>query len=110
MSLFRATDSERNAIEFRLSATRDAAEQFFLKILATAHTSEPRVITVNKNAVYPTAFKELKEERNLPQDYELWLVKYLNTIVEQDHRFIKRLVKAVLGFFSVETAGRTLQG
>jgi transposase, IS6 family len=37
-------------------------------------------------------------------------VKYLNNLIEQDHRFIKRLVKAGMGFFSVETAGRTLQG
>jgi len=34
----------------------------------------------------------------------------LNNLVEQDHRFIKRLVKAGMGFFSMETAGRTLQG
>jgi IS6 family transposase len=37
-------------------------------------------------------------------------VKYLNNIVEQDHRFIKRRVKAELGFFSPETAWNTLQG
>jgi transposase, IS6 family len=36
--------------------------------------------------------------------------KYLNNIVEQDHRFIKRLVKLGMGFFSYETAWRTLQG
>ena len=41
---------------------------------------------------------------------ELRQIKYLNNIVEQDHRFIKRLVKPGLGFFSVETAWRTLQG
>ncbi len=51
-----------------------------------------------------------KEERILPQAYELRQAKYLNNIVEQDRRFIKRLVKSGLGFFSVETAGRTLQG
>jgi transposase, IS6 family len=37
-------------------------------------------------------------------------VKYLNNILEQDHRFIKRLVKLGMGFFSLETAWRTLQG
>jgi transposase, IS6 family len=37
-------------------------------------------------------------------------VKYLNTIVEQGHRFIKRLVKPGMGFFSFETAWRALQG
>ncbi len=38
------------------------------------------------------------------------LVKYVNNLIEQDHRFIKRLIKPGMGFFSVETAGRTLQG
>jgi IS6 family transposase len=37
-------------------------------------------------------------------------VKYLNNLIEQDHRFIKRLTKPGMGFFSFETASRTLQG
>jgi transposase-like protein len=37
-------------------------------------------------------------------------VKYLNNLIEQDHRFIKRLTKPGMGFFSLETAWRTLQG
>ncbi|GHP00217.1 hypothetical protein KSF_102640 [Reticulibacter mediterranei] len=39
-----------------------------------------------------------------------WEVKYLNNLVEQDHRFIKRLTRPGMGFFSAETARRTLQG
>jgi transposase, IS6 family len=68
------------------------------------------VITVDKNAAHPKALKELKAEGILPQDGELRRVKYLNTIVEQDHRFIKRLVKPGMGFYPLETAWRTLQG
>jgi len=68
------------------------------------------VITVDKNAAYPKAFKELKEEGAIPKACELRQVKYLNNIVEQDHRFIKRRVKPGLGFFSAETAWNTLQG
>jgi len=41
---------------------------------------------------------------------ELRQIKYLNNLVEQDHRFIKRLVKPGLGFFSFQSAWRTLQG
>ena len=37
-------------------------------------------------------------------------MKYLNNLVEQDHRFIKRLTKPGMGFFSDLTAWRTLQG
>ena len=101
-----------NTLDFFLSTTRDAqaAKHFFRKVLATPHTLPPRVITVDKNAAYPKAFKELKAEGILPQDCELRRVKYLNNIVEQDHRFIKRLVKFGMGFFSLETAWRTLQG
>ncbi len=46
----------------------------------------------------------------LPEEVELRQVKYLNNLIEQDHRFIKRLVKPGMGFFSFETAWRTLQG
>ena len=64
----------------------------------------PRVITVDKNAAYP------KAAGFLPKSVELRQVKYLNNLIEQDPRFIKRLVKPGLGFFSFETARRTLQG
>jgi transposase, IS6 family len=52
----------------------------------------------------------LKAERVLPDTCELRQRKYLNNLIEQDHRFIKRLVKLGMGFFSFETAWRTLQG
>ncbi len=73
-------------------------------------TSTPRVINVDKNAAYPKAIADLKAAGMLPESVELRQVKYLNNLVEQDHRFIKRLVKPGMGFFSIETAGRTLQG
>jgi IS6 family transposase len=105
-------DSEGNTLEFLLSPTRDAeaAKRFFSKTLAAPHTVPPRVIAVDKNAAYPKAFKELKEEGAIPNRGELRQVKYLNNIVEQDHRFIKRRVKPGLGFFSFETTWNTLQG
>jgi transposase-like protein len=72
--------------------------------------SAPRVINVDKNVAYPKAIAELKATRILPEPVELRQVNYLNNLIEQDHRFIKRLVKPGLGFFSFQTAGRTLQG
>ena len=133
--LYRAVDSEGNTLEFLLSPTRDAeaAKRFFLKALhstaasapqahpveeqmakptaaANPATSAPRVINVDKNAAYPKAIAELKAAGILPEAVELRQVKYLNNIVEQDHRFIKRRVKPGMGFFSFETAWRTLQG
>ena len=112
MYLYRAVDSQGNTLEFLLSATRDgeAAKRFFSKTLAAPHTTTPRVINVDKNAAYPKAFNELQAEGAIPDSCELRQVKYLNNIVEQDHRFIKRRVKPGLGFFSPQTAWNTLQG
>jgi transposase, IS6 family len=112
VSLYRAVDAHGNTLEFLLSERRDAqaAKRFFTKTLGAEHTVPPRVITVDKNPAYPKALPELKEAGMLPTQSELRQVKYLNNLVEQDHRFIKRLVKPGLGFFSFETAWRTLQG
>ncbi|HZU03779.1 MAG TPA: IS6 family transposase [Ktedonobacteraceae bacterium] len=78
--------------------------------LRVAPRSVPRVINVDKNTAYPKAIADLKASGGLSESVELRQVKYLNNLAEQDHRFIKRLVKPGMGFFSVETAGRTLQG
>ncbi len=137
MYLYRVVDSEGSTIEFFLSPTRDAeaAKHFFCKALhvttsstpqecsvqkqvaqPTASTelniitSAPRVINVDKNAAYPKAIATLKAAGMLPESVELRQVKYLNNLVEQDHRFIKRLTKPGMGFFSFEIAWRTLQG
>jgi transposase, IS6 family len=137
MYLYRAVDSEGNTLEFLLSATRDAAAatRFFVKALHSTVCSAPqarpaeeqmapplaaadpntitpvlRVINVDKHAAYPKAMADLKASGVLPESVELRQVKYLNNIVEQDHRFIKRLVKPGMGFFSFETADRTLRG
>lgn len=110
--LYRAVDSQGNTLEFFLSPKRNAqtAKRFFSKVLNACHTVTPRVITVDKNAAYPKAHNELKAEGLLPQLCALRQSKYLNNLIEQDHRFIKRLVKPGMGFFSFETAWRTLQG
>jgi transposase, IS6 family len=88
LSLYRAVDSQGNTLEFLLSPKRDAqaAKGFFLKTLTASHSSEPRVINVDKNAAYPKAFTELKEAGFIPNTCELRQVKYLNNLVEQDHR------------------------
>ncbi len=109
---YRAVDSDGNTLDFRLSAKRDAeaAQAFFEKTLAAPHTVQPRVITVDKNAAYPKAVETLKALEHLAADCELRQVKYLNTLIEQDHRFIKRRTRPGLGFFSFDTAQRTLSG
>jgi transposase, IS6 family len=68
------------------------------------------MIAAIKNAAYPKAIAELKAAGILSEGVELRQVKSLNNLIEQDHRFIKRVVKPAMGFFSFETAWRTLQG
>ena len=92
MYLYRAVDSEGNTIDFYLSKTRDqkAAKCFFQKALRSFHVSKPRVITVDKNPAYPVAIQQLIDEQKMPEGIQIRQVKYLNNIVEQDHRFIKK--------------------
>ncbi len=68
------------------------------------------MIAVDKNPAYPVAIQELKEEKHMPEGIQLRKVKYLNNIVEQDHRFIKRRVRSMLGFQSFKTAIPILSG
>jgi IS6 family transposase len=78
--------------------------------LAQPHTVNPRTITVDKNAAYPKAASEMKKDGELWRRSRLRQVKYLNNIVEQDHRNVKRLTRPGLGFGSFWTARRTLAG
>ena len=95
-----------------LTAKRDAeaAKRFFRKALGQPHTVNPRTITVDKNPAYPCAVEQMKEDGELWQRSRLRQCKFLNNIVEQDHRRVKRLVRPGLGFGSFWTARRTLAG
>src|SRR3954467_3018457 len=110
--LYRAVDSRGQTIDFLLSAKRDAeaAKRFFRKALAQPHTVNPRTITVDKNAAYPKATADMKRDGELWWGSKLRQVKYLNNIVAQDHRNVKRLIDPGLGFGSFWTARRTLAG
>lgn len=112
MYLYRAVDSEGNTIDFYLSKLRDkqADKCFFKKALAFSDVSKLRMITVDKNPAYPVAIQALKEEKHMPEAIQLRQVRYFNNIVEQDHRFIKKRVRSMLGFKSYETALSILSG
>jgi transposase-like protein len=110
--LYRAVDSRGQTIDFLLSARRDAAaaRRFFLKALKQRHTVRPGTITAGKNPAYPSASKSMKKTGELSRFVRLRQIKYLNNIVEQDHRRIKRLVRPGLGFKSMRTARRIIAG
>ena len=65
---------------------------------------------MDKNPAYPIAVEELRKEKNMPSGMQLRQKKYLNNIVEQDHRFIKKRVRSMLGLKSFRTATYILTG
>jgi transposase, IS6 family len=95
-----------------LSAKRDvsAAKRFFKKMMRAAHRRLPFSISVDKNAAYPEAFTSSQEEKILPPDCKLRRVNYLTNVLEQDHSFSKKKVRAAQCFKGFHTAERTLEG
>jgi transposase-like protein len=112
MYLYRAVDSTGQTIEFLLTAKRDAAgaKRFFRRALSSVGNPVPRVINVDKNPAYPAAVEALKAEGSLPRRVRLRQCKYLNNVIEQDHRTVKKRVWLAKGYGSFITAWRTLQG
>ncbi|MBG9585145.1 transposase [Bacillus thuringiensis] len=112
MYLYRAVDSEGNTIDFYLSQRRNAkaSKRFLKKALASYHAKKPRTITADGDKAYPVAIWKLKEDKCLPHDTPLRVKKYLNNIIEQDHRFIKKRIRNMLGLKSYQTARKMIDG
>ncbi|PDY34088.1 IS6 family transposase, partial [Bacillus thuringiensis] len=112
MYLYRAIDSEGNTIDFYLSRKRDAkaAKRFLKKALAFCHATKPRSIIADGDKAYPVAIRERKEEKCIPHGIPLRVKKYLNNIIEQDHRFIKKRIRNMLGLKSLQTAIKIIAG
>ena len=110
--LYRAVDSTGQTIDFLLAAKRDAAaaKRFFRKAFRSAGNPSPRVINVDKKPAYPVAIGELKAEGTLSKRSRLRQCRFLNNIVEQDHRTVKRRARLAMGYGSFRTAWKTLQG
>ncbi len=78
--------------------------------MSSNHNQIPRVITVDKNPAYPHAIDKLKNDKILPKNVGIRQIKYLNNIIEQDHRSIKQIINPMLGFQSFQPANKTLKG
>jgi putative transposase len=94
--LYRAVDTDGKTVDFLLRAHRDeaAARRYFEK--AIDQNVYPETVTVDKSGANLAALKAINAERETP--IKIRQNKYLNNVVEQDHRAIKRIVKPMMGF------------
>jgi IS6 family transposase len=109
--LYRAIDSAGDTIDFLLSPNRDLiAAKGFLRLALSAGPMRPRVINVDGHPAYASAIGELKQEGELSRNCRCRPSPYLNNIIEQDHRFVKKRIIASQGFRSADGALRSIAG
>jgi transposase-like protein len=108
--LYRAIDSAGNTIDFLLSPKRDriAAKAFLQLAVCQAGQRRPRVINVDGHPAYPTAIERLKSAGELGRNCRCRQSPYLNNILDQDHRFLKKRITAGRWFRSVDGAMNTI--
>ncbi len=100
--LYRAMDKDGNTIDFLLRAHRDktAARRYLEKSIA--QNGAPETVTIDKNGANRAALEAINADRKTP--IKIRQSKYLNNLVEQDHRAIKRRTRPKLGFKSFRCA------
>ena len=108
--LYRAVDKEGNTIDFLLRAKRDAiaAKAFFRK--AFKQHGRPDKVTVDKSGSNKAALDACNQGMEADKTIKIRQIKYLNNIVEQDHRFIKKRTRPMLGFKNFYSAAATITG
>lgn len=106
--LYRAVDKKGETIDFLLTAQRNkkAGKRFLNK--AIRYRGVPEKITIDKSGANAAAIESYNAEQYA--DIEIRKCKYLNNIVEQDHRAVKRRIRPMMGFKSFRSAAITLAG
>lgn len=113
MYLYRAVDRSGDTLDFMLSERRDgkSARRFFRKAIDT--NGVPDKVVIDKSGANLAGLQwtnvMLKFARN-NRLIQILQVKYLNNIIEQDHRFIKKITRHMLGFKAFHSASATLEG
>ncbi|ENA1744271.1 IS6 family transposase [Yersinia ruckeri] len=108
--LYRVVDTAGQTIDFLLTAKREAAAalRFFRK--AICHHGEPDVVTIDKSGANTAALAALNAKKPDEEAMTVRQNKYLNNLIEQDHRNIKRRIRLMLGFKSFRRAQTLLAG
>jgi len=106
--LYRAVDRAGDTVDFLLTAKRDkAAARRFLENAINLH-GVPEKITIDKSGANTAAIESVKADACV--DILMRQNKYLNNIVEQDHRAVKRVTQPMLGFKSFWSARILIAG
>ena len=108
--LYRAVDKQGRTVDFLLSKRRylAATKQFFPR--GVRNNGSPRVTTLDGYVASHRAVAKLKAAGTLPRRVRIRSSKYLNNVIEQDHRRIKQRIRPMLGFKRFETATMTIRG
>jgi len=110
MYLYRAVDKQGNTIDFLLTKRRmkGSAQKFLNK--AIKNNGKPRIINIDKSGANTAGIRTWNKRNHSIKKVKIRRVKYLNNIVEQDHRNTKRRINITTGFKEFESAQRTLAG
>ena len=110
MYLYRAVDKYGNTVDFLLTRRRQkmSAQKFFNK--AIGNNGKPRIVNIDKSGANSSAILTVNKRSLSTKKIKIRKVKYLNNIIEQDHRRIKRRIRIMTGFKEFESAQRTLSG
>jgi len=105
---YRAVDKQGQTIDFLLTATRDkkAASRFLRK--AIKENGKPSLVNIDQSGANKAGLQQVNRDHHTR--IKIRQCKYLNNIIEQDHRCIKRLTRPILGFKNFHAAQRTLAG
>ena len=108
--LYRAVDKYGSTIDFLLTKRRmkGSAQKFLNK--AIGNNGKPRIINIDKSGANTSGIRTVNKGSLSVNKIKIRRVKYLNNIVEQDHRTIKRRISISTGFKEFESAQRTLAG
>ena len=108
--LYRAVDKQGNTVDFLLTKRRmkGSAQKFLNK--AIGNNGKPRLINIDKSGANTQTIRIVNQYSLTFKKIRIRRVKYLNNIVEQDHRTIKRRIAITTGFKEFESAQRTLAG
>jgi transposase-like protein len=110
--LYRAVDKQGRTVDFLLRQDHGiaAAQDFFRKAFAAHANRPPQKVTLDGHWPSHRALRLLRREHPAWRHVHVRTCQYLNNLVEQDHRAIKRRCAPMLGFKSVKTAAVTISG